>query len=226
MSGFTFFISASIEYLLPNKSSFLSLDSVIFLSTPFSPFSLDLIPILLSLWFAIFYSSAFSQTANVTAGCAPLQVDFTAPAGSSTYFWDFDNGASSNVQNPSNTFVTAGVYDVGFSETVGGPIVGTVTIEVFATPIPQFTTSTPLQGCSPLTIDLLVDVVLPPGVTVNSYTWTSGIGTGASTQNVSFTYPTPGTYTVTFGITTNSPSCDNTTTFTNIVGVTPFDFAN
>jgi len=175
--------------------------------------------ILLSLWFVVFYSSAFSQTANVTTGCAPLQVNFTAPSGSTTYFWDFDNGASSNVQNPSNTFVTAGTYDVEFSESVGGPVIGSITIEVFATPIPQFTTSTPLQGCSPLTIDLSADVTLPPGIFVNTYTWTSGLGTGGSSQNVSFTYPNPGIYTVTLGITTNSPSCDNTSTFTNLVGV-------
>ena len=36
-----------------------------------------------------------AQTANITSGCAPLSVNFTAPGGLTDHFWDFQNGANS-----------------------------------------------------------------------------------------------------------------------------------
>ena len=39
-----------------------------------------------------------------TAGCAPLEVNFSAPTGAFQYLWDFGDGATSNLQTPSHTY--------------------------------------------------------------------------------------------------------------------------
>lgn len=161
----------------------------------------------------------FSQTANITSGCVPLQVNFTAPGGSSTFFWDFGDGASSNLQNPSNTFASAGTFEVSFRETADGPVIGTITITVSEKPVPQLVSNGLTKGCAPLDVDLSANVSLPPGVTVDQYSWTFGEGSGATGENVNFTYTNTGVYTITIGITASTPSCNNTTSYANYIGV-------
>jgi predicted outer membrane repeat protein len=62
-------------------------------------------------------------TASVTAGVAPLTVNFTdlSTGGVTGWAWDFDNNGvtDSTVQNPSYQYASAGVYDVKL--TVTGP---------------------------------------------------------------------------------------------------------
>jgi PKD repeat protein len=48
--------------------------------------------LLLFLCYSMFSNA---QTADVNSGCVPLKVNFTAPAGASTFYWDFKDGASS-----------------------------------------------------------------------------------------------------------------------------------
>lgn len=45
--------------------------------------------LLLFLCYSMFSNA---QTADVNSGCVPLKVNFTAPAGSSTFYWDFKDG--------------------------------------------------------------------------------------------------------------------------------------
>lgn len=161
----------------------------------------------------------FAQTANTNQGCVPLTVQFTGPTGSGNYYWDFQDGASSNLQNPSNTFTTAGTYNVQLYDGVNGPLIGTVAISVFDKPVPSILTSSELKGCAPLTVDLTADVVLPGSITASSYNWTFGQGSGGASQNVIFTYTQEGVYTVSIEILTSEPSCDNTTSFPNFVSV-------
>lgn len=164
-------------------------------------------------------SIIYSQTADISFGCVPLQVNFTAPAGSPTYYWDFKDGASSNLQNPTNTFASAGSYTVEFRETTTGPVIGTVSIVVFDKPIPTLVSNVPNKGCVPLNVDFTANVSLPPGVSVTDYSWTYGQGSGGSGQNVNFTYSAVGSYTVTIQITASTPSCNNTISFVDYVGV-------
>ncbi len=55
-----------------------------------------------------------SITANPVTGSSPLQVSFNSSAeeGASpySYVWDFGDGNVSNLQNPINTYQTAGSY--------------------------------------------------------------------------------------------------------------------
>jgi PKD repeat protein len=55
-----------------------------------------------------------TATASETFGPAPLSVDFAGSSSStvSDWNWDFGDGGVDSVQNPSHTYLTAGVYDV------------------------------------------------------------------------------------------------------------------
>ncbi|MEM9920691.1 MAG: PKD domain-containing protein, partial [Bacteroidota bacterium] len=74
--------------------------------------------------FALFTYSLNAQTASVTEGCIPLRVNFTAPAGSSSFFWEFGDTKTSTLQNPENIYTSAGTFTVNFRESSGGPVVG------------------------------------------------------------------------------------------------------
>jgi PKD repeat protein len=52
-------------------------------------------------------------TASVRQGCAPLTVQFSNHSiNASTYHWDFGNGNSSNISNPTTLYTTKGAYTV------------------------------------------------------------------------------------------------------------------
>lgn len=157
-----------------------------------------------------------AQTSDLSEGCAPVVIQFTAPSGSSTWFWDFHDGATSNLQNPTNTFTTPGTYNVEFRQTPTGPIVGTVTITVYPKPVPVLSATSPTQGCAPLNVTMGVNTSLPGGVTLSSYTWTLGDGAGATGTPVSHTYGA-GIYSISVELLTNSPSCDVTTIYPNYI---------
>lgn len=58
---------------------------------------------------------AFSITASVASGEAPLSVQFTAnevPAGTESLFWDFGDGQGSSELNPIHVYLMAGAYTV------------------------------------------------------------------------------------------------------------------
>jgi len=161
----------------------------------------------------------YSQTASILQGCVPLSVNFVAPAGSSTYYWDFQDGATANIQNPSNTFINAGTYIVEFKNSAGGPVVGTVTISVYPKPVPSIVAVGATKGCQPLPVSFSANVSLPAGITTTSYTWTYGEGSSGTGQNINFVYNTAGVFNVSIGIITNTPSCNNTVTYSSFVGV-------
>ncbi|HKR04289.1 MAG TPA: PKD domain-containing protein, partial [Bacteroidia bacterium] len=59
-------------------------------------------------------------SANVTEGCAPLNVSFTSLSSgtqAATYFWDFGNGYTSALEDPFMVFVTPGIYTVSVTVT-------------------------------------------------------------------------------------------------------------
>lgn len=172
-----------------------------------------LFPTLLALVVSV---HALGQTADITQGCFPLQVQFTAPAGSSSWFWDFDDGATSTLQNPSNTFITAGDYTVNFSNSSGGPVVGSITINVYPKPTPTFTAS-PTEGCVPLNVQFTNTTVISPGITVTGWSWVFGDGGLATGANPSHTFVQPGVHFVSMALNTNLPSCNVTQQYPDVI---------
>ncbi|HEX8516404.1 MAG TPA: PKD domain-containing protein [Bacteroidia bacterium] len=160
--------------------------------------------------------AANSQTSDISEGCAPAVVQFTAPAGSATWFWDFQDGATSNLQNPSNTFTTPGTYIVEFSNSPAGPVAGTVTITIHPKPVPVLTASTLTQGCAPLNVTMAVNTSLPGGVGLTSYNWTFGDGGGGAGTPVSHVYGA-GIFSISIELITNSPTCNVTTIYPDFI---------
>ena len=167
----------------------------------------------------LFSNKIEAQTSSFSEGCSPLEVQFFAPTGSSTYFWDFQDNATSTLENPFNTFIDPGTFVVEFRETVGGPIVGTVTITVFPTPVLDMT-ATPASGCTPLNVAFASTSTIDPGITVNNYLWVFGDGgTANNTATPNHTYTSEGLFTVSLNIETNFPSCNVTQIFSDAIAV-------
>lgn len=168
----------------------------------------------------------FGQTANITQGCVPLTVSFSAPPGSGpTYYWEFGDGSSANQQNPSNTFTDPGTYVVEFHNTSSGPVIGTVTINVYEQPVPEFT-ATPTTGCAPLNVAFTDETQVGSGVNILAYTWVFGDGGSATGSNPSHWFTAPGSYYVSLEIETNLASCNATEVYQNVITVTNGPFTN
>ena len=59
-----------------------------------------------------------SFLADITAGCAPLSVNFTnTSTGANSYSWSLGNSSTSNVFNPSTLYLAPGSYTVTLTAT-------------------------------------------------------------------------------------------------------------
>ncbi len=180
---------------------------------------------LLFVWLLVVLAfSAFdglAQTANITQGCVPLTVSFTAPVGGGpTHFWTFGDGATATGQNPNNTFVTAGTYTVEYSATSTGPVIGTVTINVYPQPVPEFT-AIPTEGCAPLLVQFTNTTQVGAGVNITGYSWVFGDGGSATGASPNHWFTQPGSFFVSIGIQTNLASCNATQVYNDEIVVTP-----
>ncbi len=139
---------------------------------------------------------------NAGTYCAPGATVVFTHTGSSNitgHFWDFGNGTTSTTNNPSNTYATAGTYNVihivyrGFcSDTVTAPVVVNPKPVVAATPT-NVSCNAAANGSITTTVS--------SGSPAFTYNW----GGGITTPNRSGL--APGTYTVTV---TDTKSCSAT----------------
>jgi PKD repeat protein len=74
--------------------------------------------------------------------------------GSSSYFWEFGNGATSTVQNPIYQFPQGGTYTVQLTATSPQGCVDSIsqTITIITNPLTSFVPSSTL-GCGPLDVN-------------------------------------------------------------------------
>jgi gliding motility-associated-like protein len=154
-------------------------------------------------------SQTIQTVNNVTQGCAPLAVTFSWSASSPTYFWDFKDGTTSNLNTPTNTFNKPGIYNVTFQTTPNGAILGTKQIQVFATPVLSVTST---SGCAPVNVTLKSTSVINPAIIVSNYTWVFGDGTSGQGPSTSIVhnYGSSGQYDLSLAIQTNFASCNIT----------------
>lgn len=145
---------------------------------------------------------AFASS-SVTSGHAPLAVNFqgsgTDQDGSIvSYSWDFGDGATSTLQNPSHTFTSAGNYTVRLtlSDNDGATASATVQITVTAPNLPPTVTITasPISGQAPLSVSFSATASDSDG-TIAAYSWDFGDGGSSSQANPSHSYASPGAYT-------------------------------
>ncbi|NCD34685.1 MAG: PKD domain-containing protein [Spartobacteria bacterium] len=138
-------------------------------------------------------------------GNAPLNVQFTDTSGGqvSSWEWDFDNDGEvdSTLQNPANTYGSAGLYSVKL--TVAGAegsstLVKTNVIEVLPMGMPVAAFSMDItNGIRPLTVVFSDE----SSGSITNRLWSFGDGVSASSINPEHTYTTAGTYTITLNVT-------------------------
>lgn len=135
-----------------------------------------------------------------TSGPAPLAVSFTDESNQDIdeWQWDFDDNGTvdSSAEAPSHTYVTPGIYDVSLDVTSLGVSdsetkIGFVT--VYTPSVAEFS-ATPTAGMHPLTVDFTDE----SSGDVSSWEWDfdNDGGVDSTERNPSYTYPGPGSYTV------------------------------
>jgi gliding motility-associated-like protein len=131
-----------------------------------------------------------SFTADTTSGCAniPIQFTNTSTPTPATTFWTFTGPVvlTSNQQNPSMSFPTAGTYDVKMVTTNSFGCTDSVTIpnyiSILSSPTANFSADTTV-GCGPLAVTF-TDLSTPvTGSGIMSWNW-SFIGAVPPTSNV------------------------------------------
>ena len=153
-----------------------------------------------------------------TTGTAPLTATFADSSTGvvSSYAWNFGDGGTSTLQNPSHLYSAVGTYSVSLTVTgPGGSDVLTRTNYIDVTepaPISNFS-GAPTSGVSPLTVGFSD---LSSGA-VSSYAWTFGDGGTSTLQNPSHVYSAVGTYSVSLAVT--GPGGSDTLTRTNYIDV-------
>ena len=178
---------------------------------------------------AFFCQSATAQQLNAnfsaspTGGCVPIRVSFTdlSTGNPTAWKWDFGNGGTAVIQNPSTTYTQSGNFTIrlvvyrnnGADSSV---MVKTNYIVVLPNPEVAFG-ATPLQGCFPLPV-VFTDSSLAGSGTITNWQWDFGDGNISNQQNPTHTYLNPGIFNVTLTV-RNSNGCSKTLNKQNLIGI-------
>ncbi|GEM_PF-6904508 len=154
-------------------------------------------------------------SADVTSGAVPLAVNFTDQSTNSPtmWLWDFGDGNTSTVQNPTHTYVSVGTYNVTLNATnVGGSNVSTQSNYITAAiaPVANFTANV-TSGAVPLAVNFTDHSTNAP----TSWLWNFGDGNTSTDQNPAHTYVAAGIYNVSLNATNVGGS--NVSTQTNYI---------
>ena len=144
-------------------------------------------------------------TASPVQGPAPLSVDFTDTSSENPtgWQWDFGDGSTSILQDPTHTYTSPGTYTVKLiaSNSAGGSMATKsqlITVQVPSTPSTSSTLPsasflyTPVSGNMPLTVEFLDTSSGDP----TQWIWDFGDGGTSILQDPTHTYNSPGSYTV------------------------------
>ena len=153
---------------------------------------------------------------------APFAVQFTdLTAGATSWQWDFGDGNSSSLQNPSHQYNNTGSYSVSLTATTSAGCTNTFIKSGYINIRPVvISLNLPAGGCIPFTYTGQASFqTLDPIVT---YAWDMGEpGATFSTANPPpYTYTTAGTFTVSLTVTTVS-GCTQTAQGSVLTGILP-----
>jgi PKD repeat protein len=159
-------------------------------------------------------AQSLNFTAGTVSGCTPLNVQFTCSQASQSYLWDFGDGATSILQNPSHVYINPGSYSVKLT-TDNDSLVRTNYITVLADPVANFQVSNS-SVCQNSTIVSFTNT----SQNASNFIWDFGDGTTSNDANPSHLYTNSGNYTVQL-IASNSFGCNDLKVQTNAVQVLP-----
>src|SRR5207253_7614602 len=127
--------------------------------------------------------------------------------------WNFGNGNTSSLQDPSATYNSQGIFSVSLSvrSDKGCKSVPAVkTITVLPKPVAYFKN---ISGCQSASVSF-TDSSYSNGNVVNTWYWNFGNGQTSTQQNPTASYNTAGSYTVKLVVGNSSCSSD---TFTRVI---------
>lgn len=159
---------------------------------------------------------SFTCSANATpqSGSLPLEVNFTATvegigcSGSPTFLWNFGDGNTSTLQNPTYTYNSEGKYDWTLTVNWNGTICeksGTITVG--GCQITCEATVSPTNGNAPLNVSFSASSTATGCSSEVTYEWDFGDGSKVAQQNVTHIYTNPGTYTYTLTVKSGDTTC-------------------
>ncbi len=143
--------------------------------------------------------------ASFTPNCTDLVCDFTDTSDDSdgtivSWQWDFGDGGTSAVQNPSHTYEAAGTYTVTLSVTDNSGATDAVSQQVTATEPPnQPPTASFTYSCTHLTCEF-TDMSSDVDGTLAGWLWDFGDEVASGMRSPTHTYEAAGTYTVTLTV--------------------------
>jgi len=144
----------------------------------------------------VFPMPTASFTSDVITGCAPVCVNFTDastignPGVISAWDWNFGDNTTSNLQNPTHCYNTAGIYTVTLQVKSADGCTNTITmtnyITIFANPIAAF-------GDAPQPTTILNPQIFFSDSSSNAVSWSWNFGdlsnSSSTLENPNFTYP-------------------------------------
>lgn len=164
-------------------------------------------------------------TIDHSVGCSPLVSKFlnqtTGASPLATYEWDFDNGNSSTLLNPSGVFIEERTYTIKLTVTDGNQkSVKTRSVTTYEKSTVDFSASVK-EGCSPLEVTYSATATAPSG-NIATYTWDYGDGFTTSERNsqTSHTYENAQEATVTLSV-TDDYGCVSTKVIPDMVHILP-----
>jgi gliding motility-associated-like protein len=161
------------------------------------------------------YSASFSAP---TTACVNVPVMFTStstPAPNSVA-WNFGDGNTSVVNNPTHTYTSPGTYTVRYIGDFGGCFDTTFrTITIFAKPTANFTAPVTSACRPPLTVNFT-----NTSLAATTFNWNFGDGGTSTQRNPTHTYTSVGLFTVTL-IATNASGCSDTLIMPDFVKIQP-----
>lgn len=150
-------------------------------------------------------------SANDSNACkAPFTVNFTdLTANAVNWQWDFGDGNTAAINNPSNTYNTLDSFDITLIVTDAAGCVDTGKFNNFikvSNPIAKIA-NMPTGGCIPFTFTPVAAQLAVDGIA--SYFWDLGNGTTSTSINPTASYPLAGNYSIKLTITTNDGCIDS-----------------
>jgi PKD repeat protein len=134
-----------------------------------------------------------SFTMSDSAGCGPVTIQFNSTVPNATsWTWNFGDGTTSTIPNPSHTYTIPGIYDITLAATTHSGCNGSVTypgiITVDAAPVVNFIVSRD-SGCAPYTPTFTFT-----GTGAATFNWTFGNSSTGTGNPVTATYNSAGNF--------------------------------
>lgn len=156
--------------------------------------------------------------AGSVAGCAPFNVQFVNNStNANSFLWDFGNGNTSTLANPTIVYLNAGVYSVKLiAFNANGnkdSLILSGFINVLQKPLTSFTVASAMT-CENVPISFINN-----SQNADSSVWDFGDGTTSNQTNPSHSYANAGTYSVTLISFNSLYGCSDVQTKTNCITV-------